>query len=53
MTEDKAPVQEVKLEPDSELRFEIEGKNEKVTLEVCYFHIMMKHRLESCHCILF
>lgn len=27
-------LQEFKLEPDSELRFEVESKNEKVVLEV-------------------
>lgn len=35
--------QEFKLEPDCELRFEVESRNEKVTLEVIndyrYFHI--------------
>jgi polyribonucleotide 5'-hydroxyl-kinase len=35
MTEDKIPVQEFKLDPDCELRFELESKNEKMTLEVC------------------
>ncbi|XP_046736937.1 protein CLP1 homolog [Diprion similis] len=34
MTEEKAPTQEYKLEPDCELRFELEQKNEKVTLEL-------------------
>lgn len=34
MTEEKALVKEFKLDPDSELRFELEGKSEKVTLEV-------------------
>lgn len=33
-------VQEFKLEPDSELRFELESKNEKVTLEVRFINIM-------------
>ena len=40
MTEEKSskesdPIQEFKLEQDTELRFEVEGK-EKVTVEVCY-----------------
>ena len=35
MSEERdAHVQEFKLEPDCELRFEVESKNEKVTLEV-------------------
>lgn len=34
MTEERAQTQEFKLEPDSELRFELETRNEKVTLEV-------------------
>ena len=35
MSEERdANVQEFKLEPDCELRFEVESKNEKVTLEV-------------------
>ncbi|GLH13385.1 hypothetical protein R5R35_007426 [Gryllus longicercus] len=35
MSDDKTPTnQEFKLEPDSELRFEVESKNEKVTLEL-------------------
>lgn len=29
-------LQEFKLEPDSELRFEVESKNEKVVLEVSF-----------------
>lgn len=29
-------LQEFKLDPDSELRFEVESKNEKVVLEVRY-----------------
>ena len=37
MTEEKRPVQQFQLEPDSELRFEVDTKNEKVTLEVCLF----------------
>ena len=37
MTEEKTPVQEFKLDPDCELRFEVETKNEKVTLEVRLF----------------
>lgn len=34
MTDEKSVVQEFKLDPDCELRFEVESKNEKVTLEV-------------------
>jgi polyribonucleotide 5'-hydroxyl-kinase len=35
MIEERVPkVQEFKLEPDCELRFEVESKNEKVILEV-------------------
>jgi polyribonucleotide 5'-hydroxyl-kinase len=35
MSEERdANVQEFKLEPDCELRFEVESKNEKVILEV-------------------
>lgn len=36
MTEDSktSPVQEFKLDPDHELRFEVESKKEKVVLEV-------------------
>lgn len=34
MTDEKSAVQEFKLDPDCELRFEVESKNEKVTLEV-------------------
>ncbi|XP_067010563.1 protein CLP1 homolog [Anabrus simplex] len=35
MSEEKLPTnQEFKLDPDSELRFEVESKNEKVTLEL-------------------
>lgn len=34
MADEKAVVQEFKLDPDCELRFEVESKNEKVTLEV-------------------
>ncbi|XP_014210127.1 protein CLP1 homolog [Copidosoma floridanum] len=34
MTEEKAQVREFKLDPDSELRFELETKNGKVTLEL-------------------
>lgn len=40
MAEDKdkgIEVQEFQLDPDAELRFEIENKNETVTLEVSYF----------------
>lgn len=29
-------VQEFKLDPDTELRFEVESKNEHVTLTVCF-----------------
>jgi hypothetical protein len=37
MSEERdANVQEFKLEPDCELRFEVESKNEKVILEVSY-----------------
>lgn len=32
--EKKQTTQEIKLEPETELRFEIETKNEKVVLEV-------------------
>lgn len=39
MSEERAQVQEFKLEPDSELRFELETRNEKVTLEVSNFDI--------------
>ncbi|KAL7296659.1 protein CLP1 homolog [Trichogramma pretiosum] len=34
MSEDKAIFQEFKLDPDNELRFEVEDKDEKVTLEL-------------------
>ena len=34
MPESEPKSREFKLEPDSELRFEIESKNEKVSLEV-------------------
>lgn len=34
MADEKSLVQEFKLDPDCELRFEVESKNEKVTLEV-------------------
>lgn len=34
MSDEKSVVQEFKLDPDCELRFEVESKNEKVTLEV-------------------
>lgn len=34
MADEKSAVQEFKLDPDCELRFEVESKNEKVTLEV-------------------
>ncbi|XP_020284023.1 protein CLP1 homolog isoform X2 [Pseudomyrmex gracilis] len=34
MTDEKSTVQEFKLDPDCELRFEVESKNEKVTLEL-------------------
>lgn len=34
MTDEKQQMQEFKLDPDCELRFEVESKNEKVTLEV-------------------
>lgn len=34
MADEKSVVQEFKLDPDCELRFEVESKNEKVTLEV-------------------
>lgn len=37
MTEDKVTMKELKLDPDCELRFEVEAKNEKVTLEVSLF----------------
>lgn len=33
MTDEKVQTQEFKLDPDCELRFEVETKNEKVTLE--------------------
>ena len=36
MSEEKAFGQEFKLDPDCELRFEVESKNEKVTLEVSH-----------------
>lgn len=37
MADDKdIQVQEFQLDPDAELRFEIENKNESVTLEVSY-----------------
>lgn len=39
MTDEKSVVQEFKLDPDCELRFEVESKNEKVTLEVIKFTI--------------
>lgn len=32
-------LQEFKLDPDSELRFEVESKNEKVVLEVMFTEI--------------
>lgn len=35
MTDEKTQTQEFKLDPDCELRFEVETKNEKVSLEVC------------------
>lgn len=35
-------LQEIKLDPDSELRFEVETKNEKVVLEVDIRKIMLK-----------
>lgn len=34
MTDEKTQTQEFKLDPDCELRFEVETKNEKVTLEL-------------------
>lgn len=34
MSEENVPVEEYTLDVDSELRFEIELKNEKVTVEV-------------------
>ncbi|KAG7202773.1 hypothetical protein KM043_009941 [Ampulex compressa] len=34
MADEKSPTQEFKLDPDCELRFEVESKNEKVTLEL-------------------
>lgn len=34
MADEKSALQEFKLDPDCELRFEVESKNEKVTLEV-------------------
>lgn len=40
MTDEKTQTQEFKLDPDCELRFEVETKNEKVTLEVCTKHIL-------------
>lgn len=39
MTEEKVATTEFKLDPDSELRFEVENKNEKVTLEVSTIRI--------------
>lgn len=36
MTEEKIATTEFKLDPDCELRFEVEHKNDKVTLEVRY-----------------
>ena len=43
MTESDVKPREFKLDPDSELRFEIESKFEKVTLEVSFvtfFHFI-------------
>lgn len=40
MTDEKTQTQEFKLDPDCELRFEVETKNEKVTLEVYTKHIL-------------
>lgn len=40
MTDEKTQTQEFKLDPDCELRFEVETKNEKVTLEVCTKYIL-------------
>lgn len=34
MTEEKATSHEYKLEPESELRFEVKNKNDKIILEV-------------------
>lgn len=36
-------LQEFKLDPDSELRFEVESKNEKVVLEVSYLYYTASH----------
>lgn len=45
MAEDKATVQEFKLDPECELRFELESKNEKVTLEVCRKYSFFKYKI--------
>lgn len=41
MSDEKSTVQEFKLDPDCELRFEVESKNEKVTLEVIYIFFLI------------
>lgn len=40
-------LQEFKLDPDSELRFEVESKNEKVVLEVCITTSYLKNSLTN------
>lgn len=38
-------LQEFKLDPDSELRFEVESKNEKVVLEVMFLKTIKFERV--------
>lgn len=45
----KANVQEFTLEVDSELRFEIESKNKKVTVEVNELIISRKYIITWCN----
>lgn len=58
MADEKSTVQEFKLDSDCELRFEVESKNEKVTLEVSnvkflylkiilIFHFSYKKKLKA------
>ena len=57
MTDEKAQTQEFKLDPDCELRFEVESKNEKVTLEVFItsFSLLLRFIITSINfvCLLF
>lgn len=46
MTEEKDPeVHEIVLEPDAELRFEVESKSDTITLEVRHFYFIFCKKL--------